>query len=191
MPMTGAHRRHTPAARSVTPTVTISVMSVLTGAAAGAVPSGTSVSMPNMIGMSVTGISMITVPHTVGVRMRRSSASRVASANWNSAEMTTSVARSPAPPSSSAVTLTAMKAADVPISSTWPEPTRPTRTACSAVVTPLMTSAANAAHDRKLSLPPAARTTMAGVSTIPATDSIANWKPRPRASAGGGRSSGS
>ena len=161
MPMTGAHRRHTPAARSVTPTVTISVMSVLTGAAAGAVPSG-------------TGISMITVPHTVGVRMRRSSDSRVASANWNSAEMATSVARSPGPPSSSAVTQTAMKAADVPIRSTWPEPMRPTRTAWSTVVTPLMARAANAAHDRKSSLPPAARTTMAGVNTMPATVSIAN-----------------
>ena len=191
MPMTGAHRRHTPAARSVTPTVTIRVTSVLTVAAAGAVPAGTSVSMPNMIGMRVTGMSMITVPHTVGVKIRRSSDSRVASANWNSEEMTMSVERSPGPPFSSAVTLTAMKAADVPISSTWPEPTRPTRTACSTVVTPLITSAANTAQDRKPALPPAARTTMAGVSTMPATLSMANWKPRPRASAGGGCSSGS
>ena len=91
----------------------------------------------------------------------------------------------------SAVTHTAMKAAEVPISSTWPEPMRPTRTAWRIVVTPLIASAAKAAHDRKSSLPPAARTTMAGVSTMPATESIANWKPSPRASAGGGRSSGS
>ena len=79
----------------------------------------------------------------------------------------------------------------MPISSTWPEPMRPTRTAWSTVVTPLMARAANAAHARKSSVPPAARTTMAGVSTMPATVSIANWKPRPRASAGGGCSSGS
>ena len=72
------------------------------------------------------------------------------------------------------MTHTAMKAADVPISSTWPAPTRPTRTAWSTVVTPLIASAANVAHDRKSSLPPAARTTIAGVSTIPATVSIAN-----------------
>ena len=38
-----------------------------------------------------------------------------------------------------------MKAADVPISSTWPEPMRPTRTAWSTVVTPLIARAANAA----------------------------------------------
>ena len=118
MPMTGAQRRHTPAARSVTQTVTSRVASVLRGAAAGGDPSGTSVSRPNMIGIRVTGISMITVPHTVGVRIRRSSASRVASANWNSAETATSVASSPGPPFSIAVTQTAMKAADVPISST-------------------------------------------------------------------------
>ena len=73
MPMTGAHRRTTPVARNVTPTVTTSVAITVAGAAAGDDPSGTSPSMPNMMGMRVTGISMITVPHTVGVSTRRSS----------------------------------------------------------------------------------------------------------------------
>ena len=175
----------------MTATVTTSVTRTLTGAAAGGEPSGTSASMPNMIGISVTGISMITVPQTVGVRIRRRSDRRVESPNWNSAESVTSVASRPGPPSTRAVTQTAMNAADVPISSTWPEPTRPTRTACSTVVTPLIARAAKVAHDRNPSLPPAARTTMAGVRTMPATVSIANWKPSPSASAGGGCSSGS
>ena len=74
----------------------------------------------------------------------------------------------------SEVTHTAMKAAEVPISSTWPDPMRPTRTAWSTVVMPLIASAANTAHVRKSSPVPAARTTMAGVSTMPATVSIAN-----------------
>ncbi len=113
----------------MTATVTTSVTMTLTGAAAGDEPSGTSPSIPNMIGIRVTGISMITVPHTVGVRIRRSSDNCAESPNWNRADTVTSVASRPGPPSASAVTQTAMKAAEVPISSTWPEPTRPTRTA--------------------------------------------------------------
>ena len=110
-----------------------------------------------MMGMSGTGISMITVPHTVGVSTRRSSDKRAERANWNRAETVTSVASSPGPPSAIAVTQTAMKAAEVPISRTCPEPTRPIRTAYSTVVTPLIASAANVAHDRKPSPPPARR----------------------------------
>ena len=155
-------------------TVTSNVTMTLTGAALGDDPSGTSTSRPNMIGMRVTGISMITVPHTVGVRTRRSSDNLADRPNWNRAERVTRVASSPGPPSTRAVTQTAMNAAEVPMSSTWPEPTRPTRTAWRIVVIPLMASAANAAHERKSSPAPAARTTMAGVRTIPATESIAN-----------------
>lgn len=46
------------------------------------------------------------------------------------------------PPSTIAATHTAMKAPDVPMMSTWPAPTRPTRMACRTVVTPLTISAA-------------------------------------------------
>ena len=87
-----------------------------TGAATRAAPAGTSVSMSNTIGTTVTGISMITVPDTTGVKTRRSSESRDDSANWNRAEAATSVASSPGPPRASAVTQTAMNAPDVPIS---------------------------------------------------------------------------
>ena len=71
--------------------------------------------MSKTMGITVTAISMITVPATVGVRIRRSSDRRFESANWNSEEMTTSVASIAGPPSASAVTQMAMKAPDVPI----------------------------------------------------------------------------
>ena len=64
------------------------VAAALAGAAAGGTPSGTSVNMPKMIGMTVTGISMITVPATVGVKIRRSRDSRAESANWPREETT-------------------------------------------------------------------------------------------------------
>ena len=78
--------------------MTTSVKMTLTGAAAGGDSAGTSASMPNMIGIRVTGISMITVPQTVGVSIRRSSDNCVEIPNWNSAETVTSVASSPARP---------------------------------------------------------------------------------------------
>ena len=89
-----------------------------TGAAAAGVPFGTSPSILKMIGMTATGISMITVPATVGVKMRRNNDSRDASANWNREEMTTRVASMPGPPFAIAVMQTEMKAPEVPISRT-------------------------------------------------------------------------
>ena len=74
--------------------------------------------MSNTIGITVTAISMITVPATVGVSILRSRDSRAASANWNSEEMTTRVASSAGPPYARAATHTAMNAPEVPISST-------------------------------------------------------------------------
>ncbi|MCE2461720.1 MAG: hypothetical protein J4F38_13210 [Pseudomonadales bacterium] len=75
-------------------------------------------SMPKMIGMTVTAMSMITVPATVGVSTRRKRESRAENANWNNAEMTTRVASSAGPPSTNAVTQMAMNAPDVPMAST-------------------------------------------------------------------------
>ena len=74
--------------------------------------------MSNTIGITVTAISMITVPATVGVSILRSKDSRAASTNWNSEEMTTRVASSAGPPLARAATQTAMNAPEVPISST-------------------------------------------------------------------------
>ena len=99
----------------------------------------------NTIGMTVTAISMMTTPETIGVNIRRSSESRAASRNWNSDDMTMRVAMVAGPPDDSAATHTAMNAPDVPMMSTWPEPIRPTLTAWRMVVTPLTASAAKAA----------------------------------------------
>ena len=116
--MTGAQRRAAPRALSATPVMTSRVVSALRGAAAGGLPSGTSSSIPKMTGITVTAISMSTTPATVGVRTRRNSESRAASANWKSEETTTSVASIGGPPWASAAMQTAMKAPEVPMRST-------------------------------------------------------------------------
>ena len=144
--MTGDHKRQVPVARRPSPATATRVAPAVTGAAAGGVPSGTSDSMSKAIGMMVTAISMITVPETTGVRIRRSSDSRADRANWNSDETMTRVASSAGPPSTSAATHTAMKAPEVPMMRTWPEPMRPRRTACRTVVDPLTTRAAKMAQ---------------------------------------------
>ena len=188
--MTGAHRRSPPVALSAMQTMTPMVTTALSGAANAGEPLGTSPSMPKTIGITVTGISMITVPATAGVRIRRNSESRDERRNWKNDDTSTRVASIAGPPWTSAATQTAMKAPEVPMRRTWPAPKRPTRTAWRMVVTPLTATAANTAHDRKPSLPPAARITMAGVNTIPAMQRMASWRPSPKASAGGGFSSG-
>ena len=104
--------------------------------------------------------------------------------------MTTRVASIAGPPWAIAATQTAIKAPEVPISRTYPAPNRPNRTAWISVVVPLTSIAANTAHDRKASLPPAARITIAGVRTMPATQSTTSCSPSPKASGTGGVSSG-
>ena len=98
--------------------ITAMVTAADTGAASGGAPSGTLSSMSKTIGMTVTAISMMTVPATDGVKMRRTRDRRAASANWKSDEMTTSVASRAGPPSAIAPIQTAMSAPEVPISRT-------------------------------------------------------------------------
>ena len=98
--------------------------------------------------MTVTGMSMITVPETAGVRNFRNTASRAESRIWKSAPMTTRVASIAGPPFSTAVMLTPMNAAELPITSMWPPPILPNRKAWSAVAMPLIATAANTAHAR-------------------------------------------
>ena len=129
MPMIGDQRRQAGGAlRTRTATVT-SVAAAVSGAAAPDVFSGAAVMVSKTIGMTVAAISMMTVPETTGVKMRRNRESRAESANWKSAEMTMRVAIREGPPSTIAATQTAMKAPDVPMMSTCPAPTRPTRMA--------------------------------------------------------------
>ena len=144
IPITGDHSRQAAGARSMrTATVTI-VATVAAGAAAGDVPSGTSFMVSNTSGITVAAISMITVPETTGVNIRRSNESRAASANWNSDDTTMRLALVDGPPSTRAATQTAMNAPEVPMISTCPAPTRP---AWRIVVAPLTTRAAKTAHD--------------------------------------------
>ena len=81
MPMSGDHIRNPGGARRTSAAVTARVARAVAGAAADDASSGTSISISNTRGITVAAISMITVPATVGVNMRRSSESRAASAN--------------------------------------------------------------------------------------------------------------
>ena len=81
------------------------------------------------------------------MKMRRSSESRAAIANWNSDDMTMRLAIVDGPPSTSAVTQTAMNAPDVPMMSTCPAPIRPAFAVWRMVVAPLTIRAAKMAHD--------------------------------------------
>ena len=146
--MIGAQSRRLPLAHRVNTATTNRVAPALAGALAVGAPGGASLSMSNMIGITVTAISAITVPATTGVMIRRSSERRADKANWKREEAITSVASSPGPPSAKAVTHTAMKAPEVPMMSTWPAPMRPSRLACRMVVRPLTSSAANTAQIR-------------------------------------------
>ena len=129
MAMMGDHSRHAGAARTTMAVTMTIVTSAATGAAACGDPSGTSFSESKMIGITVAAISMITVPVTMGVKMRRNHERRAASRNWKSDEMTIRLAIVSGPPNLSAATQTAMNAPDVPIINTCPDPNRPTRTA--------------------------------------------------------------
>ena len=147
MPATGDHSRHADGARSTRAATVARVARAAAGAAVWEAPSGTSVSEPNTIGMTVAAISMMTVPETTGVNIRRSSESRAARANWNSDDTTMRLAIMAGPPFTKAATHTAMNAPEVPMMSTCPAPTRPTLTAWRIVVTPLTMSAAKTPHD--------------------------------------------
>ena len=78
-------------------------------------PLGTFFNWSNMTGMIVTGVSIRTVPVTVGVRMRRNSERRAEKTNWTRARTTTRVASNAGPPAERAAMLTAMATPDVPI----------------------------------------------------------------------------
>ena len=160
------------------------------GAASADAPAGTSVNSPKADGISVAGISMMTVPETVGVRILRKSVSRNERASGTADATSTKVASSERPPSATAVTPTPTTASEVPITATYPEPKRRVRSACIIVVRPQMAIAANKIHERSASLPPAVRTMTTGTTTILAMMRTANWKPRPAATGTAGLSSG-
>ena len=117
-PITGAQRRSDDFAFKAMPRVTSTVARAVTAAEEDGMPSGTRFSMLNAMGITVTEISMMTVPETAGVRILRNRERRADSRNWNSDEMMMSVAISAGPPCASAPMQTAIKLPDVPIMST-------------------------------------------------------------------------
>ena len=117
MPRAAAQSRQPPLPRIESRAITPRVAAAVTGAAAGAASAGTSVSLRRMSAESVTGISISTVPATVGVNIFRSSESFAASRNWHREETMIRLASNPPPPRSSAVTQMARKALLLPISS--------------------------------------------------------------------------
>ena len=79
--MSGDHSRQAPEARSASAVATSSVTAATHGLAAAGASGGTSSSRSRAMGTTVEAISMITVPETTGVMIRRSSGSQKASAN--------------------------------------------------------------------------------------------------------------
>src|SRR5215217_350719 len=78
MPMRGAHNRRVRVPKSAMPMMTPKVVVAVIGAAKGTARSGsgTLFSSSKAIGKTLTAISMMTVPPTVGVTIRRSVESR-------------------------------------------------------------------------------------------------------------------
>jgi hypothetical protein len=81
-------------------------------------PAGASLIMAKQIGKTVTAISIMMVPPTVGVMILRKALRRWANANCINAETMTSVASNGTPPASTASMEMAMKAPEVPMNST-------------------------------------------------------------------------
>ena len=69
-PITGAQRRSLAVPFSAMPLMTSTVARALSGAASTGCSSGAFISRSLAYGITVMGISMMTVPDTVGVRMR-------------------------------------------------------------------------------------------------------------------------
>ena len=166
MPMTGAHRRTRSFAASVMPAMTTRVVRAQSVAASGGVPPGTFFNCSNMTGMTVTGVSIRTVPVTVGVRMRRNSERRVENTNWTRARITTRDASNPGPPAASAAML---------VNAVWREP----------VASPQAATDANTAQSRTSSGWPAARKTTVGIITAPGSTRQAICRARPTLSGSG------
>ena len=100
------------------------------------------------IGMAETAIIMNATPATTGVISRRSWASQAPTANWISDEATTRLDMRASPPSCTANTHTARKGTPGPISSTYPDPSRPYLVAWSATTAPATMRLAKSAHSR-------------------------------------------
>ena len=148
IPISDVQILHEPLARSTIAEVTTRVTAATRGPAAGDAPTGTSWNRSNARGRTDTTISIRTVPETTGVTIRRRDGSHAASANWQRAATTVSVASKPGPPASNAINEMAMYEGVAHVMSRCPAPSRPTRPDCMAVARPPITRAAKTAHSR-------------------------------------------
>ena len=94
------------------------------------------------MGSTLTAISMVTVPVTTGVKMRRSVGNHRASATWITQQTTTRLANVDGPAEVTVVTMSPMKSAAGQVSTMWPAPNRQNWNACNAVMAALISSAA-------------------------------------------------
>ena len=111
MLMNGATRRQRPLARSVAITETSRVMPAITGPAATGASAGRSWTASKAMGNTLTAISIVTVPETVGVTIRRSVGSHQASATWITLHTTSRLANVSGPAREIVATMIAMNIA--------------------------------------------------------------------------------
>ena len=110
---------------------------------------------------------IITVPPTIGVTTRLRMNSYLDIASCVTAEISTSAARVPGPPSATAAMQKGIENAAVNIGSTAPPPIGPIRRTCISVDTPTTTSYANTIHVRyALSIPATSDTTTGVTSSV-------------------------
>ena len=173
MLMNGAAIRHRPLACSVRTTDASSVMPAIAGPAIDGASSGRSCTVSNAMGSTLTAMSIVTVPETTGVMIRRSVGSHQASPIWIRLQAIIRLANVAVPAAVMVVTMIAMNIAAGHESTTWPAPNRRSWNACSVVIAAQISMAAKTLQVRCVSPSPAARIAIATLSTVGASTSTA------------------
>ena len=120
----GAIGRQRPLARNVRTTETTRVTPAISGPAVVGALSGRSWSVSNAIGNTLTAISIVTVPETVGVMIRLSVGNHRAWAIWTRLQTISRLANVAGPSAEIVATMIAMNMAAGQVSTTWPAPNR-------------------------------------------------------------------
>ena len=134
MLMNGAARRQRPLARNVKITETSTVIPAMSGPAEAEAPAGRSWRVSKAIGKTLTAISIVTVPETVGVMIRRSVGSHQASATRTRLQTIIRLANVAGPAAEIVATMIAMNMAAGQVSAMCPAPNRHSWNACNEVI---------------------------------------------------------
>ena len=113
---------------------TSKVNPAISGPTVAGVPAGRSWSVSNAIGKTLTAISIVTVPETVGVMIRRSVGSHQASATWTRLHTISKLAKVAGPAAGIVATMIAMNIAAGQVSTMWPAPNRHSWNDCKVVI---------------------------------------------------------